>query len=399
MRRCIYCWLYKADQAFSDEHIWPDALGGDFLSSLWRTADVCQTCNSMSGVFVDGAFIKSWMGNAERAAGSREYLSRSLPGRGILPLDYLGRLQDAPISSDQVAELWSGPCGANIIHIRPSDSNDDWATYAGGDPRTKKPMAGRAYIVLTSEEPFWIVVSLASFKAHFKKAERLVVNMNVPPQWFGSFKNVDRTNKMQLDDMRVVDEVIAAGRAGQFIRARVSISRDLGNRFLAKLALAIGYKLLGEPFLDTDYAEVLRRAFREADFEKRKRLPVRGTGYLHSHGDLGVGKPPSWPGGWVLLIKVANHGLILSVVSPSGTSMNVLVCDKPELVARLDPAFLDGQIWLTVPAVGEAVGPIPLPDYLAYQLNETPVPELSALANKRSDPASLPPCGSADGEN
>jgi len=74
MKTCIYCAMKNADDEFSDEHIWPDALGGDFLpADVWRTNDVCRRCNSLSGVFVDGAFIRSWLGNAERSSGARDH--------------------------------------------------------------------------------------------------------------------------------------------------------------------------------------------------------------------------------------------------------------------------------------------------------------------------------------
>ena len=47
----------------------------------------------------------------------------------------------------------------------------------------------------------------------------------------------------------------------------------LAHRLLAKLGLALGYKLLGAPFLATDYAKNLRNGFREADSEKRRQIP------------------------------------------------------------------------------------------------------------------------------
>jgi HNH endonuclease len=318
VRTCIYCGLDKPDDTFSDEHIWPDALGGDFLPSLWRTDDVCQNCNNMSGVFVDGSFIKSWLGSAERATGAREYLSLSGPRVGVLPLDYMGPLPDVRTAADEVAEFWAGPCGANIVHVRPSDKEAHWTSYAGGDPRAKKSNAGRAYIALTSENPFWIVVSLASFKAHFKKAECFVVNMDVPQAWSSSFKTVDRQNPIQSSDMPAVDAVVSAGRNGTMVRASLVIQLDVGTRFLSKLGLAIGYKLLGAAFLQTNYAQNLRRGFREADANKRKQIPIRGTSFLQQQSLGGAEKTLCWPGGWVLLLKITDQSLMLTVVSPSG---------------------------------------------------------------------------------
>jgi len=153
MKTCIYRSEEKNAKEFSDEHIRPDALGGDFLPDFWRTDDVCQRCNSVSGVFVDGAFIRSWMGSAERSTGARDYLDVNHADKAILPLNFIGKIQDIPIADDEIAEYWAGPCGANIVHFRPSDNDVLWNTYVGGDPRAlgKRTKAGRAYMALIVE--------------------------------------------------------------------------------------------------------------------------------------------------------------------------------------------------------------------------------------------------------
>jgi HNH endonuclease len=393
MKTCIYCGKDKPDDAFSDEHIWPDALGGDYLPDLWRTDDVCTKCNRDSGLFVDGSFIKSWPGTAERAFDAMAYLSPSQPG--ILPLNYLGVLVDAPTRASEIAEYWSGPCGAKIIHIRPKDSEERWASYAGGDPRQKPSRAGRAYIALTSKQVFWICVSLASFKAHFTEAERFVVNREVPPHWRGSFSNTDITNPVQAADMEVVTRVTSAGHVDNVVKAVIEL--DVGERFLAKVGLAIGYKLLGAPFLTTDYAQNLRRCFREANVERRQQIPLPRTGYLDEIGLGGDEQLLTWPGGWVLLLAVVDQQLVLTVVSPSSRTMSLAVCDKPALVSQLDKAYLHGSIWITIPALRRAVGPIPLLSYLAHQRSARLLPELVALAGQRIDPRTLPPCDANDG--
>lgn len=220
MKTCIYCGKDKQDEEFSDEHIWPDALGGDFLLDFWRT-DVCQSCNSLCGLFVDGSFIRSGAGRAERGTGALEYLTISGPRAGVLPLDYLGVLQNVPMSMDEVADYWAGPCGAIIIHIRPADKDGTFEAYAGGDPRAKKARAGRAYMALTSVEFFWVVVSLASFKAHFQRARRFVTNAQVPPEWAGSFEMPDPDDPIQEADLAVVKVVTDAGHRRETVRAQV----------------------------------------------------------------------------------------------------------------------------------------------------------------------------------
>jgi len=394
MKVCIYCGCEKPDEEFSDEHIWPDALGGDFLPrDVWRTDDVCQKCNSISGVFVDGAFIRSWIGQAERSSDSHEYLV----GRGkpaAIPLHYLGPIKDVPLPAGHVADFWAGPCGANIVHIRPDDGDEQWTTYAGGDPRGKKSKAGRAYMALTSEDEFWIAVSLLSFHRHFDRAERFVVNMGIPANW--PFKEPDRFDAVQAEDMKVVDAVTGASRTGKQIHLQPVISVDVGNRMLAKLGLAVGYKLLGAAFLETEHGKNLRAGMREAKFEKRQDIAVRGSGLFGQAGLEAAKDVLAWPGGWVLLVSVVQGKLFLGVVVPSGKSMTVLISDEAALVATVDPTYKDGAIWITVPAAGEAVGPILLPEYLAHQTGMSALPALTTLASKRGDRKKLPPCRPTD---
>lgn len=392
MKRCIYCDRDKSEDEFRDEHIWPDALGGDFLSSLWRSDDVCGACNSMSGVFVDGAFIKSWIGNAERSVGALDYLGSNPKNLGVLPLNYLGVLEGMPTAPGEVAEFWAGPCGANIIHLRPADSEELWKPYAGGDPRAKKSKAGRAYMALASPEQFWILVSLESFRKHFALAQRFVVNMEIPSNWNDHFTSPDLNNPVQAADMRVMNTIISATRRGESFTITPVIATDFGHRFLAKLALAIGCNLLGGDFLATDYAKSLRACFRQPDLKKRRNVPVRGAGFFNEAGLGGAEKILAWCGGWVLILNIVRDRLALSVVSPSGKSMIVYVCDEPALVGRLDAAYRDGKVWLTIPGLGEAVGPISLNAYLAHQLDELRMPKLQALADKRRNASLLPPC-------
>jgi hypothetical protein len=106
---------------------------------------------------------------------------------------------------------------------------------------------------------------------------------------------------------------------------------------LAKLGLAVGYKMFGARFLATEYASTLRAALWEPSLEKRCGLAVRGTGYLRGALPFGsIGAILKWPGAWVLTIMRSGGLLSLAVTAPSGRSMNVLVCEEPDLVNGLD---------------------------------------------------------------
>lgn len=396
MKTCIYCGYDKSEAEFSDEHIWPDALGGDFLTPrVWRTDDVCSSCNSMSGVFVDGAFIRSWIGCAERSTGAMEFLSPDDP-TGVLPLNYLGVMKEADTGEDEIAEYWAGPLGAQIVHIRPSDKEEHWGTYPGGDPRVKKSKAGRAYMTFTSEDPFWIQIAINSFKAHFKRATRVFVNAAVPPELADEFKSFDVTNPVHAADKSIIDLVRDASRNSEYVKLSALIKVDMGQRFMAKLGLALGYKLLGSEFLKCSNAINLRKGFREANFEKRKEIPISGAGFLQLEGLDQIGAILLWRGGWVLWVKCDAGKLSVQVVSPSGKTMLALICDEPELLATVDPIYHEhGVVWITVPPLSVAVGPIGLPEYLAHRTGDLPLPKLTALDSRRGDINLLPTFNSA----
>lgn len=74
LTNCPYCGCNKSSDELSHEHFWPTALGGDLIHDVRRSDDVCRVCNNRSGVFVDGAFIKSFAVMSERTTDALAYL-------------------------------------------------------------------------------------------------------------------------------------------------------------------------------------------------------------------------------------------------------------------------------------------------------------------------------------
>jgi hypothetical protein len=390
MIHCIYCDKDKPEEESSLEHIWPDSLGGDFLPSFWKSEEVCARCNNLSGLFVDGAFIKSWAGMAERVTDAERYQSPTAPRP--MPLAFMGQLKDVPATPGRVAEMWVGACGANIIHIRPQH-DETWSGYISGDPKAKKAAAGRAYIALTTKEMFWVNVALKSFLAHFKRAERFLINgaVQAQPGQHTVLPTLDRANA-DGDEVAVIDAVLEAGRTAQFVKSELAIKTNPADRFLPKLCLAVGYQLFGRPFLDSAYGVLLRTALWERDDAVRDKLPIKGVGYFQPESQGVFGDLLKWPAAWVLMIKRQREGVFLSVVTPSGRAMQALVSDATALAAGLSSDFDDGKIWLTIPALEKAVGPIGLPDYLAHRAGNIPHVDLVAVEAQMIDPATLPTC-------
>lgn len=292
---CIYGDHMVPAADLTDEHIWPRALGGDPLPRLWRT-EACGRCNSASGVYIDGAFIKSWIGMAERTQDSRAYLSQTAPLTTPIPFSYLGELKGHAPEGETI-DHWVQDCGAKVFHFRPATDDAAFMTYAGGDPRKggKKKTAGRAYLALKSPSSFWQAVAVGSFNHHFKRAHRHAVTpldatlVNELPLATGA-------TPAEAADIAIINKLLAL----RELQIDVSVPRALGGRLQAKLGLALGYALFGRAFASTPYARELRSAFREADPVKLAKSKVRGSGILSGATLRRAEKVLCWPGAWLL---------------------------------------------------------------------------------------------------
>jgi hypothetical protein len=389
-RDCIYCGRAKQASEFSHEHIWPDALGGNQLPDFWKTDDVCRSCNNTSGVFVDGGFIKSFAVTGERANDALSFLPPDKP-TGALPLNYLGVVQNVRPTDGEAIDFWVCAPGANILHLRSEEREDTWNAYAGGDPRrgSKKSNAGRVIVSLTSAEPYWVCTSLRSVLRHFPNAKLFVTNLALPPNTV-KFQQLDPADPQQANDLRIVHEFEALQERGERIHNQLTIALHADGRFLAKVALAVGYKLFGHRFLATEYAIELRKGFREANPKKRHQLKIRGSGYLRGVNLGPLTEKLRWPGGWQLAILLLSEKLTLIVTAPTGRMMCIQITDDVDLLGRLGSEFREGVCWVTVPPAQVAVGPMPYPEYLAHKIGESEVSSLATLEALLIDPSALP---------
>lgn len=388
-RDCIYCGEQKQLSEFSLEHIWPDALGGDCLSEFWQTRDVCRKCNNISGVFVDGAFIKHHLVSNERTLDGLAYLSPE-SSTGTIPLGFCGTVQNIQTPDGEEVDFWVCAPGANVLHFR-AKSEAAFDTYVGGDPRraSKRSKAGRVVVSFTSEEPFWIGVALRSIKRHFSKC-RLFVETPGWPDEHNGFSALSSENPEHAAVMTSVRKLYQHIDEGGKIHGRTVLSLHADARFLSKLALAAGFKVFGEDFITSDDAREHRRSFREADPSKRENLEIKGRGLLTDSRSPKLRELLKWPGAWQLLLQRVNGALALVITAPSGQQMIVQVTNDPKLMQQLDRKYHEGEHWLVVPQVQKSIGPISYPKYLAHILGAQPLKELRELTARRTDPSILP---------
>lgn len=114
-RICIYCDERKHATAFSQEHIWPRALGGAQLPTLWKTKHVCQDCNTRMGQTIDGPCAKHpTIRNAKAYYSWAHWYAAAAHMRtttDTVDLFFLGHC-------DEDMECWAAPSGARIWRSR-----------------------------------------------------------------------------------------------------------------------------------------------------------------------------------------------------------------------------------------------------------------------------------------
>ena len=234
MRNCIYCRKIKSDKEFTLEHVIPQFLGGAQAPDELKTRDVCKTCNSNLGLFVDAAFEKDFLVFNELNNSASAFLNPDKPF--ALPLKCMGicDLNPPNMKEDEVCEAWLGPLGEQVYWIRVKDERMYW--YSGGNPRTVKKVKSSAYFIFSDRSHKNPLLSWLTFKEAF------------------------------------------AGRPVKKIMCAENTRYDV--RFMAKLAIGISNILFGSDIRNSDYSKELHKAlwFKEGDAEPK----IQGAGALSS---------------------------------------------------------------------------------------------------------------------
>jgi hypothetical protein len=163
-------------------------------------------------------------------------------------------------------------------------------------------------------------------------------------------------------------------------------------RFLAKLAIAFGFKMLGEDYGKLSYTERLRRLLRT----RRSNLEtiehqVRMKPFFHGLQDHSF-KHLGFPHGFVFLLNAIKEGLVLGIIFPSGHHVQVSITDgatdpKAETLIK----SVNGQAIVSIPPLNKTVGPIDLAQYIAWKVGSHKMPELDGMQARFADRANMPP--------
>jgi len=377
-KTCLYCNSKKDESQFSLEHIFPDALGGALCSNLFKTRDVCQRCNSISGLFVDGALIKNFFSQNDRAETALNYIDLNTPQP--LPLRYMGLLDDLIEDANLSCDFWMGPHGGLIYHRR-KKADSKYDTLAGGSPIDNKKFAGEVYIFAQSSDEYWNAVLLLSVMSHFKKARRISGNIGLPKT---------PSNELPYFDDPIEDEVMFLTKLkniqGETHRGRIAIQIGFEQRFLCKFALAFGTNRLGKSFLNTAYSKSLRNAFWEKNVKRGVIHGINFTSFFTPQNE-GLNKLLAWDGVHTILLYPKGN-VLLGIIFLFGKKMMAIEISKDKELWR--NMITHGEIYIVCQSLGKFVGPIHLEDFIAHKSNIKKIPELNAIDEKRFDISRLP---------
>lgn len=385
-RRCIYCQGATGDAQFSEEHIWPQSLGGDVAPADFITRDVCKTCNDRCGLWVDAGFTKSFLASTDALRGAELFLDPDRPGP--LPLIYMGVDVEFECAPDEICERWTGPSGEHVYHVHLRD-DQKWDAYAGGDILRRKRDPGRVYVYLTSSEEFWALTGLVSVAMRFPGAKRrcltIVNGISFAP-------HILAADEGPISDVEAREIAFIRGRPlgpkhGQFV-----IQIDATERFLAKLALGFGHTLLGPSVSSSPYADDLRRRLWPRRSEEPAEDRIRGAAGVRGQDDPFLARFLGVEGAWTLSFRAMPEGFIMSLATPGLKLMHIALSDDPSLwppdaITR----FADGETYVMVPPRRMVVGPIEFGHFLAHQLDGPREPRLAELDALKANAARRPP--------
>lgn len=264
MKTCIYCKTDKNEDEFTLEHVISQFLGGAQAPDHLKTRNVCGTCNSNLGLFVDASFEKDFLVFNELNEAAYSFFDPDAPTP--LPLRNMGISDLSPpeMEEEEICECWIGPLGEQIYWIRPSDERMYW--YSGGNPRTVKKVRTRAYFIWSERSQKNPIITWLSFDDAFDG--RKVRKVSCTEVEGASLADIGFSEPDELDLKRITYFNKKCSNS-QERRSRLSMYLRYDVRFMAKLAIGLGHVLFGEKFDNSSYAKELHKAlwYKEGDPE------------------------------------------------------------------------------------------------------------------------------------
>ena len=382
MKRCIYCDEEKDEKDFSREHILPKAIGGALLpQNPFITDEVCERCNNISGLFIDAPFTKSWLFTNYRSSNATKFAS--ITPQTTLPLFYFGVMKDLKYE-DKICECYLGPNGDRIYHFHRPYDEDDTLNIVGGAPphfKNKSLDEGFVFIFIRSDNPVWLPVVINSFTSHFKKSTLYLGNGPAPKVPDSNFQNIPEKLKELHNKMKSLN--------GATHEVTTIMDVDLGNRFLAKLALGLGCHFLNESYKTSEDASLLRKFMWAKKKEDRDKILIHDSGFLNSETKT-FDEFLKWDGGHIINLMVSDNRLVLytNFYGQQGSLIQV-TSNKSHWEGKINGSML----FIIMPVMQRYVGPIHMVELLAHRISDNKNSEILKLENEIANIPPTPPLG------
>ena len=370
MKICIYCKKTKDAADFTLEHVIPKFLGGAQAPDYLKTRDVCKTCNSNLGLFVDASFEKDFLVFNELNEAAYSFFDPQSPTP--LPLRNMGisDLNPPKMTDDEVCECWIGPLGEQVYWIRPSDERMYW--YAGGNPRTVKKVETRAYFLWAERSQKNPMITWLSFKDSF--SGRNVKKISCTQVNGADLADIGFSKPDDLDSKRI-----------EFFKKKCSNSQTQNNRlslyirhdvrFMAKLAIGLGNILFGENFNNLDYTKELHKAlwFKEGDPEPK----INGKGNLTQSNDF-IKKQSGVSNGVTLLIMPIGDYVTLNLNISRTMNWVIGIAQINDVKDLIDSKLKQGLCVVLYKSINKGVT-LSFPELIAHNSGNMLNPELTKI--------------------
>lgn len=384
-KRCIYCWEWKLKSEFTSvEHIWPKAIGAMNSPDFFTTDKVCNKCNHISGVYVDGKFLKSYMVKHARNLATHSFLDPKKPKASSI--HFLGIDENFPCPKDYICENYSGPAGEHIYHIRPI-SESEFDTYVGGNPKKQsKSKSGRVYVYLTANHPYWVVTAALSIKKAFPKSERFILtkidgDFNFSNYWV----ETDKNDKSILIETEYIEKLSSEGR-----NVQVKIDVNFSKRFLAKVALGIGHKILGDAIFEDENAKNLQKLFKNASTKKSNNIAIKMMSFTWGEPKSPFDHFVKLDAMWIIGIMAIDGSIMLTIVMPSGHSLITEITNNPKYIEEFYRDNPVGKIYVSIPDQSKFLGPYSGLELFNHSRGVTKISDLTEIEEQIHSIAELP---------
>jgi hypothetical protein len=322
---------------------------------------------------IDGPFLKGALSKNVFARAQMDFVDPGFSSSWA-PFFYKGKIMNLELASGDICERWEGAHGEHVYHVHGADSSD-FDAYAGGSPHRRREQPGRAYLFLTDSDSGKASFTIRSFERQFKLAERYAGNFSI-----------------EVDGQRVVapvpelrhaefDQVKSRAMSREPTELRMALDLSANERFLAKLARALGYKLFGDAYVRTPYGERVRQAMYERNVKKRQGLAYYLT---ETPGMQQVAKFVHIPGAYSIYLFAGERGVVSGLVMPSGEGFFITLSDEPALWSGSDfDRYRMGVAYWVAPGAGLFAGLIDFSEFHAHVAGFAPHEKLMELERRR----------------